>query len=392
MAKESVRSLIASLREDVRRRDKPFSTDLETTSELLTHPYATLPEMELALSRWLQRFQPCLFGRVAAAAGRMHYCILSDHDLQRTDAQIRDRIVAERALWKQRALRGGTKAPHGFLLLLASPRVLYAAPDQNLRRLAERIRHLWNCPVESDGYGNDKTWEHLFLRHPKTGEYHRFQFTVDFFAAAADGTWWQDHRIPGGIAFTANSLGHMMMVREWYQYKKNQEEWALRLAMMTIAEAATTESGEATSLVELQGGAPMKAIACPFASSSKLPERIQGKDWTTYQGVLHTDHSIRAEFFDLDDKPPLRARPWLMDFTYIYDKAQQDYVRFTRGQLISEEEVFREIGPPGEWRTLSPTRAPASARPRKAALEIRSLLSKTSRWALGERALNNLLR
>jgi hypothetical protein len=323
----------------------------------------------------------------------MHYCILSDHDLHGSDDQIKDKIQVERALWKQRALRIGPKTPHGFLLLVAAPRVLNAAPDENLHRLSDKIRALWNCPVERDPHGNDRTWEHLFLQHPKTREYYRFTFTVDFFSAAADGQWWHDHRIPGGIGFTANSLGHMATVREWRDGKTAQEEWALKLAMMTIAEAAKTETGSATALMDLTNGLPQKSVACPFATPDKLPDRIRQKDWTTYQGVLHTDHSVRDEFFQSDAKPPLRARPFLMDFTYIYDRSQQDYIRFMRGQLVSEEEVFHEIGPPGEWRTLGGfRRIPAVGKPRTSASEIRSLISKTSRWPIGKGLLDQLLR
>ena len=125
MARETVRKLFNSLREDPLRRERPFTLDLKLASEILTHPYARLPEMELAISRWLQKYQPCLFGRAAAATGRMHYCILSERDLQGNDEQVKDKIQVDRALWKQRALRVGPKTPHGFLLLVAAPRVLY---------------------------------------------------------------------------------------------------------------------------------------------------------------------------------------------------------------------------------------------------------------------------
>jgi len=163
--------------------------------------------------------------------------------------------------------------------------------------------------------------------------------------------------------------------------------------MMTIAEVAETKTGSATALMDLTNGVPLKSVACPFAKPDKLPDRVRQKDWTTYQGVLHTDHSVRDEFLQPEAKPPLRARPFLMDFTYIYDRTQQDYVRFMRGQLVSEEEVFHEIGPPGEWRTLGGfKRTPSVVRSRTAASEIRSLIAKTSRWPIGKRALDQLLR
>jgi hypothetical protein len=324
----------------------------------------------------------------------MHYCVLTATDLELPDTKIKDKIQIELALWKQRALKGGARAPHGFMLVVAAPRVLWAAPDENLKRLALRIRQLWGCRVEADDRGNDRAWEHLFLKKPKTSEYYRFTFTVDFFAAAADGRWWHDHRAPGGIAFTANSLGHMAAVREWYEGKKNQTEWGARVAMLTIAEAADTTEGPATTLIPLNGGEPIKNVACPFSGTSDdLPASLRDKDWTSYQGVLHTDHSVRAEFFDPKDKPPLLPRPWFMDFTYIFDPSQVDHVQFMRGQLVAEEEVFGELGPPGEWRTLSARRSPRSGiRPRRTATDIGAMLAKTSGWSMKERELKRLLR
>ena len=89
---------------------------------------------------------------------------------------------------------------------------------------------------------NEIVDEWLYLRHPKTNNLVKFVFSIDFFATAGDRRWWHDHRIPGGIAFTANSLGHMAKREEWYGHRTDRTEWALRTAMNTIAEAATKNS------------------------------------------------------------------------------------------------------------------------------------------------------
>lgn len=61
--------------------------------------------------------------------------------------------------------------------------------------------------------GCDRSRGYLYLKNPQTKAYHGFRFNLDFFAAAGDGTWWHDHRFPGGVAFTANATGHMK--RSW---------------------------------------------------------------------------------------------------------------------------------------------------------------------------------
>jgi hypothetical protein len=83
---------------------------------------------------------------------------------------------------------------------------------------------------------NTVTSDYLYMRNPQTGVYHGFQFNIDFFAAAGDGSWWHDHRFPGGIAFTANAPGHMKCFLDWYDEPgQDHGAWALTQAMMTIA-------------------------------------------------------------------------------------------------------------------------------------------------------------
>lgn len=38
-----------------------------------------------------------------------------------------------------------------------------------------------------------------------------------------------------------------------------------------------------------------------------------------------------------------------MDFTYLYDDQSGDFDEFTRGKLFTDEEVYSEIGRPGDW-------------------------------------------
>lgn len=229
--------------------------------------------------------------------------------------------------------------------------------------------------MEIDEAGNDRAFETLYLRNPNDQSYHRFTFTVDFFASAGEGRWWTDHRIPGGLAFTANSLGHMVKTREWFENKDQQEAWALTVAMRTIDAAQETPFGKATWLIDLDNGRSLKGLACPF----KDTEDHVSKDWTAYEGLLHTDHSIRREFFAGEaEEPPLEGRPWLMDFTYIYDPSQADYKLFMGEDVVPEEVVYGEIGPPSEWRIRSRPRAPkgrVSVNP-----DIKKLLRVTESW------------
>jgi hypothetical protein len=162
---------------------------------------------------------------------------------------------------------------------------------------------------------------------------------------------------PSAMCFTANSTGHMMRYLEWYEGKEEVEVWALKQAMYTIQHAAPTKSGESDDPItqgratwlrplNVEGKPLVGNISCPF---SAIPKPLVGMDWTKYEGLLHTDHAVREEFFQDREVAPTSSRPYLMDFTYLYDKPQGDFVDFSLGKQFSEEHIYNEIGKPESW-------------------------------------------
>jgi hypothetical protein len=209
---------------------------------------------------------------------------------------------------------------------------------------------------------------------------------VDFFACAGDRRWWHDHRFPGGIAFTANSTGHMMRFREWYQGKDQNEAWGLTQAMLTIQNAAPTHTTESTVAQE-QGRVTwlrsldatrkplVNDIACPL---SRVLPTLEGKDWTRYEGVLHTDHAVREEFFVDREIPPTTTKPYLMDFTYLYNHGQPDFEEFSGGKRFSDADVYAEIGHPRDWTHRASM--PVLPRSEQEAATVAEQLLACSRW------------
>lgn len=410
----TVKQLLEALRKDDQRQDHPFSSDIVAVNDVLYHPYVARDEIVAAIKPWCIKHQPCIFGKQAAKFGLIHFCILTDRDLCRNDRDIKTIIDEEKKLWKRRALLNVRNPPHAFMLVVVSPRVAFAAPDDNLKRFAECIRKLASFDVvEVDHHtGNAIVSDYLYLKSPHDDFYYGFRFNLDFFAAAGDGRWWHDHRCPGGIAFTANSIGHMRQWQEWWSREKGTDktERFVTFAMNTIDQAhalrpsqpagrgdgktshgAGSESdthppdpiaeGRVTWLLNLAdhiGNKPLKDGPCPFKNGA--PQRLEGKDWTTYAGLLHTDHSTRAEFFR-DTQPPT-DKPYLMDFTYLYDTRSSDFVKFMAGVRLSEEDIYREIGRPDEWavKDAAPTES-GDARTYEATEEIRRLLVVCEKWS-----------
>lgn len=355
-----VSELFKSLSGDPKRVTLGFSEDILQANALLHNTAATEEERARCLLLWCQHKQPCQFGKVAGKQGRIHFCFLSESAVSEwSDEEIAAKISEEKRLWKQRAAFDSLRAAHSFVIVVTSPRVALAAPDSHLRAFSDRVLQLtgWDSDRREIRLVNTVTSDFLYLKNPNDGHFYGFRFNGDFFACAADRRWWADHRFPGGIAFTANSTGHIMRFRQWYEGKERSEDWALKQAMLTIQNAEPTistesldpvEQGRATWLRPLDaGGLPLvQSVRCPL---DRVPPVLEGKDWTRYEGVLHTDHAVREEFFLDREVAPTSGKPYLMDFTYLYDRNEPDFEVFSSGKLFSEDEVYAEIGTPRNW-------------------------------------------
>lgn len=386
----TVAELFTRLAGDTWRITHPFGDDILQANALLHNTAATEEEMAECLTLWCQHRQPCQFGRVAAKQERIHFCFLREEALfQWSDDEIAEKIREEKQLWKQRAACDPGRAAHSLVIVVASPRVAFAAPDQHLRTFSDRILELagWEPNRRGARKKNTITSDFLYLKNPSDNNFYGFQFNVDFFACAGDGRWWRDHRFPGGIAFTANSTGHMIRYRDWYQDKDENESWGLTQAMLTIKNAAPTKSTESSDPQE-QGrvtwlrplspdGKPLvDHVTCPF---TRVPASLEGKDWTRYEGFLHTDHAVREEFFLDRNAPPTASRPYLMDLTYLYDDRQEDFEEFTHGKPFTSEEVYAEIGRPEDWTHRAS--APAETRSAGQAASVAEQLFACRQWA-----------
>jgi hypothetical protein len=395
MTAESLLQLHDRLRKDVSRDTKPLSADLVDFGNLMHKPFAEDHEVIEALNHWCANRQPCRFGMAAAKRNQIYFCYLRERDLADGDQAIRGKIAAAKKQWKQRAVKDTENPPHSFVLVFGSRHLELAAPDDNLRRFAARLLELtgWKPERKARRGENTITSDYLYLRHPQTRAYHGFRFNIDFFATAGDGTWWHDHRFPGGIAFTANAAGHMKRFMDWYAAPgRDHGSWALTQAMMTIAKAhpskgvkdgappteqTAREEGRVTWLLDLKLEKPfVERLPCPLSS---VPKQLAGKDWTKYEGLLHTDHAVREEFFDGRAEPVTRHKLPLLDFTYLYDDTQPDFTEFMAGRLFSEDEVFADIDREEHWAHREGDYRPVERTEGEAA-EVAELLTRCLAW------------
>jgi hypothetical protein len=328
--KGRIADLYAQLKPDAARPQLNFSSEMTAAHDKMFAPGATAAEIKQALAEWLHRHQPCLFGRMSAKAGLVHYCVLTDDDLVGGDENIRDKIQTERTQWTREGFEGKKS---GFIVLAVSRKLAEAAPDEILKQFAQRLCSLYLLEeeIEPDRIYLDEIFLENAAGQRTTWKWHA---GVNVFSANGDRRWWQDHRIPGGLGFSVNSVGHLvkskLMLEALQSLDKSLEvapgpfattkvtslESALEFAMRTISNASEAVSGKATQLRPLPDEQSARCAAkCPV----ELPRFLMDKDYCGYQGYYHTDVTVPSDYFRPDVERPADIKAQSLDFTYLFN-------------------------------------------------------------------------
>jgi hypothetical protein len=342
---ESLLSLHDRLRPDPWRMSDGFSDDL-AVAQMEMFEAASSVEVADTLRTWLRSHQPCLFGRFAAKERRMTICALREDDLTHGDEHVAEVIRDHRQAWRVAALDG---REHSFVITAVTERLAYATPGRELLDFARRLLALY---LEGEGV-DQVVFDRLFLRIGSAEPTFRVWANgVNVFAAQGDKRWWRDHRIPGGLAFAMNAVGHMArtyVVRErpTTGVMPPEEErgkllnWALPVAMLTIRQASKSPPGRAGSWLLPKEEA---AGAAPFCSETFRD--LVGFDWRKYAGAFHTDHTIPSPFFEEAVDRPERYTDHLdLDFSYLHDPREQDHRLIGTGEAADPgvNEVLRAL-------------------------------------------------
>lgn len=327
---KSLAVLIDDLVADTWRQSHPFSEELAPSHRTLLSASDDDARAHV-LNGWLQKHQPCIFGRIAARHGLVDHCFLTHEDIEQGDTYVAAKIARSRRLWRVRSSRGDS---HAFIITLVSQYVAEAEPNAALLALAQRLAELYlSHPVNPDTVYHDE----LFL---EANECRSWKVGVNFFSPQADGRWWKDHRIPGGVAFSMNSVGHMACVRRLGKPMRDDEQeeglyWALIHAMQLINGTTSGPSGRNTWLHPVADVPPTHPAPCD------LPRLLRDKNSCEYAGLYHTDESIPSSYFT-----PSRQRPAgyedapSLDLTYLHldSPDNPDYYRMGLGQPTKEPE------------------------------------------------------
>jgi hypothetical protein len=342
MSERPVAELLGDLRQDPWREQVGFAPEVARANDLLLKPEIHATEARSVLNDWLQKYQPCLFGRIAAKTGLISYCVLDENDLRGSDDAILNKIQDARTLWTREGFEGRKS---GFVILVVSPAIALGLPDKHMEELASKICSLYLLePIQADQIYLDEVFLEIPGRERSTWRWHA---GVNYFCAQGDKRWWQDHRIPGGMAFSVNSVGHMaksgrlaIAMKDLHDLlgippeagttpKVESLPTALEFAMRTIAIASNAVSGKATELLPLPAKvAELPVRKCPV----DLPAFLRDKNYCEYKGYYHTDHTLPSAYFASDVTRPASLAAHVLDFTYLFVNSAENPAFTTMGE------------------------------------------------------------
>jgi len=347
----TISTLIQQLTDDPWRARVGFSPYLHSALERVIDPSTPDAAVIQVLGEWLSKYQPCLFGRIAAKKGLLSYCLLTEDELAATDEIIGRKIQNARRDWTRLGFLGSAS---GFIIVLRSRALSTALPNSTVKSIAQRVCSLY---LQEDVSTDRIFLDRIYLEQP-TNRRATWEWVtgVNYFSSQGDRRWWQDHRIPAGMAFSVNSVGHMVKSGKLVRALRDLEEImetaqgdfanpavdsldkALELAMRTIDLASNGPSGKATSL--LPRPRTVTLPKCPVT----LPPSFRDKDYCEYQGWYHTDYTLPSEYFDPNIERPTAIRNYRLDFTYLFEESldNPDFERMGRGRAIRESTADTE--------------------------------------------------
>jgi hypothetical protein len=337
------------------RRENGFRPEVEGANAALLAKSVTRDEQQRILNDWIQKHQPCLFGRAAASQRAIHYCLLSEDDIRDGDEAVRRRILDDHLSWTRESFEGRSS---NFILLVISRRITDARPNADVLEFAKNLARLYlrEEEIEPDRIYHDAA----YLAIPDHRErVLKWKAGVNYFAAHGDKRWWQDHRIPGGLGFSTNSVGHLaksgklLSVLDEYLAqigfpsddrhapKIDTLAKALTVAMQTIDNASEAVSGKATELLPLRADSTTLPVeSCPF----KLPSKLEDKNFCSYRGYYHTDFTLPSDYFRSEVERPPGIKPFdNLDFTYLFRDAADNPAHDTMGEGVPIRSAAPEI-------------------------------------------------
>lgn len=357
MASPTFADLLEQIQSDQWRVDNPFSDDMVTCHQRLFADGASIAEQKAALTDWIvSQAQVCPFGRSAANMRRLTICLLSEEDLLLGDDNVRIKISRDRTSWRKAAAAGQS---FGFLIVVVSEKLAYCEPSHSVYEIAKKLCSLYLIDSQPSVTIRDRIW--LEVSEPPPLTHLEWHTSVGYFASHADGRWWKDRRIPGGIALSGNSVGHMTTTLMIQDPTKRADEslrkeklvyFGLHFAMTTIRTAWLEAQPETNPTVYLPKALHGTELVSRREDEGERPYDPDEPRWALlkmyseneYTGSYDTDATIPPYFFDENALEASRPLDLKLLFSYIHSKTDKDFRKFALGKLSeADQELFNNL-------------------------------------------------
>jgi hypothetical protein len=233
--------------------------------------------------------------------------------------------------------------------VLVSRAAAEAEPGPALKALALRLVQLY---LSDDEILADATYHDrlaLALEGDENPDFVVWKVGVNFFGAQGDQRWWHDHRIPGGIAFSMNSVGHMTRTRLQKAMSTNPKllsaapadklvDFAFYFAMKTI-HGASYGPRPGTNLLPRDAQCPI-----PEEERARVLKDMSEYNECYYLGHYHTDVTVPTSYFDTAVDRPKGNEDLTLLFTYLHDQSDEDYGLMGIGGGLSVDEIQAAFG------------------------------------------------
>jgi hypothetical protein len=331
-----------------------FGEDIDATHRILLDPAVAVVDKELRLRQWLNRFQPCMFGRLGARNRqgiRYDMCWITRDDLLQGTVHVVGKIQRARREWKLRASEGRA---HGLLTVFNVVEFAYAMPGPALVELCLLLANLYL--VEHAPLRADVMYAETVPLRRTDGSCETLKGGINIFHTSAHGTDNHDRRIPGGIVISVNAPGLLAN-----SFVKGGLAPDLESAIAKVRDFAWASignggigrpSGRAGSCSWHNLDPSRPAGECPMRHRPRhVPENFST---SAYSALYHTDVLVpsRVMLHASCDTPRSEREVWsALDFSYLSAAAcdvEHENFGFVHGLTAPGDAV-----PQTTWRPLA---------------------------------------
>jgi hypothetical protein len=281
---------LSSLQQDGYRLASPFSPDVSAANALFASKPRKDSYCKTALVNWIKTHQPCVFARHAALMDALTVAVVTPDDLSSGRAFFSETLQTIRRDWLRRAYLGRS---FGLVLILTADELIRAAPDRALMNLATAFVSIF---AQQSVRCDQVVLQPMFLRHETDASLvYRWETPINLFAVQGDQRWWHHRRIPGGLALSINSVGHMMKATAIdsglgaCEINKRGLNWALR----TIQNASFGPHGATSVRLAVRDSDHARD-----KRNGNLTPRLDGFRNDVFLARYDTDIAVPRVFFD----------------------------------------------------------------------------------------------